>query len=153
MYGPFAFSGFAAVVMLYKIGDPRGLLLNRVIELSPFGADIFYGTLFLISAFAAGFSGYAIIRSFGEKLFLTLDSQAITGPRYYGLPGMISLRYSQIATLKRTAYDQHRGVIIEANDGRKIRIGTANFLDAGQWPEFIHQLERRMGHSDRFSRR
>lgn len=153
MYGSAAFFGFAAVVMLYKIGDPRGLLLNRVIELSPFGADIFFGILFLISAFAAGFSGFAIVRSFGEKLFLTLDAQTITGPRFYGLPGMISLRYSQIATLKQTAYDQHLGVVIQATDGRKIRIGTANFRDADQWPEFLHQLERRIGHSDRFSRR
>ena len=132
-----------AVVMLNEMLDPRGLILNRIIHFSPFSADIFFGVLLLACLGLAGFGALAFARSFGDRIWLSLDNHAVTGPSSFGSRTQVRMRFVDIRDARVQTYQKQQYMTLRAHDGRKIRIGTAHFRQSDEWPVFLKELQRR----------
>lgn len=134
----------ATLVLLAELFDPRALLINGIIELGPTGADIFFGVLIACSLAFAGIGLLGLVRSFGEKVWLSLDSRAIFGPRgWYLINDPIRIPYNEICSVRLQRINNQHIVTIKATDGRKIRVGSPHFRKEAEWREFLQELERR----------
>ena len=143
------FFGVCALVLFKKVMDPGGVLINRLIELGPFGADILYGTLFVASLGFVAIATYQIVLSFGKKVFISLDDHAIVGPRWYGNPGEVKVDFTSIRDIEFSQISNSEFIVIHTNDGRKIRVGNKNFRIASEWAQFLDEFRARVG--SRFS--
>jgi hypothetical protein len=140
-----AFFGMCSLVLYNKLIDPRGVIINRLIELGPFGADVFYGTLFIGSLSFVAIAVYQIILSFGKKVFISIDDYSIVGPRWYGNPGTVKVDFTSIRDIEISQISNSEFILIHANDGRKIRVGKKNFCIPSEWAQFLDVLRARVG--------
>ena len=131
-------------VLLVKLLDPRPMLLNGLIQFSAQGADIFYGILILASLAFAGAGIVGFVRSLGDKVWVTLDANAISGPSGMAASKSTRIAYNEIARCKMRQYRQHQWMDIKASDGRKIRVGSAVLRQEAEWPEFLAEFDRRL---------
>jgi hypothetical protein len=138
------FFGAAAMVSYLELLDPRPLLINHLIELSPGGADIFFGILMLASLGMVAMACVGLVRSFGEKVFITLDNQSITGPTRYNGTHLIRIDYRAIREVKHSRIHNQEFVVISAVDQRKIKVGQTHFRTATEWEQFLFELRQRM---------
>lgn len=137
--------GACALVLAAKLGDPRGLLINGLIELSPAGADVFFALVALGSLAMTVFAAIGLFRSFGEKVYVTSDDQAIAGPLSYNGTRLTRIGFGAIREVKvRRVRDQELLVVV-AVDERKIKVGKGNFRVASEWAAFMAELGKRLG--------
>ena len=141
----FLFFGAAGAVLAGKVADPRGLIINGLIELSPGGADIFYGVLVATAALMSGAALLLLIKSFGAKMHVSLDNHAVTGPKFYASAGTVRIDFKSISNVDLQRVQNSEFLKITARDGRKIRVGQSNFRVASEWNQFLGELQRRMG--------
>lgn len=139
------FSAGAALIVM-KLLDPRGVTINGVIELGPLGADILYGVLLLAILWLVGLGCIGLARSFGSKVLLTLDNQAITGPNSYLQSGTRRIAFGAVRSVDLMEVNGHQFVEIVGADGGKIKIGSANFRVSTEWPRFLAEINARMAH-------
>lgn len=133
-----------AMVFVKKLQDPRGLLINRVIELDPASADMFWGALIVASLGLAVAAAIGFVRSFGERVYVTIDSHAISGPTSeYGMR-TVRIEYRAIQYIKVTAMRDMETLAITAADGRKIKVGQWRFRISDQWGDFQHELRSKL---------
>lgn len=139
------FFGLGVVVFVIELRDPRGLLINHLIRLSPDQADIFFTVLILISAAITGAGLLGFFQSFGDKVFVTLDNHAISGPaRYAAVTRIVRVPLAAVREVKVTRIRDQESVVITAEDGRKIRVGRANFRVKAEWSVFLAELRNRL---------
>jgi hypothetical protein len=138
------FFGTAALMFYAKLRDPRGLLINHLIELGSDGADIFWGILILVSLAMSALSLVGLIRSFGEKVYLTVDVHAVTGPRNWNSKRVVRIDYGSIRGVSQQRMRDQEFVVITANDGRKIKVGQTHFRKSDDWSEFLEELFARI---------
>jgi hypothetical protein len=139
-----ALFGAAACLFYVKMCDPRGVLINNLIELGPLGADILWGVLVFASLAMVAFAGLGLARSFGEKVYITLDSHAIVGPRNWNSNRLVRIEYRSIGNLNHSRISNHEFLAIKANDGRKIKVGQTHFRISGEWAEFLQDLQKNL---------
>jgi len=139
-------AGLAGAMVCFKgLQDPRGLLINRVIELDPGSANVFWGALIVASLGFAVLAAVRFVQSFGERVFITLDSHAISGPTSdYGLR-TARIEYRSIQNVRVLAMRGQESVVISATDGRKIKVGQWRFRVSAQWMDFQRELCSRVG--------
>lgn len=138
------FFGTAALICFVKMRDPRGLLINHLIELGPVAADIFWAILIALIAVMVGLSFLGFVRSFGARVFLTLDENAISGPANWNGVRTVLIDYRAIRNLKHQKSGKYESVVIVGNGDRKIKVGMIHFRDESQWSSFIEALQNRI---------
>jgi hypothetical protein len=141
-----AFFSAGAALMVAKLLDPRGVNINGVIELGPLGADIFFVILLLATLWLVGLGCIGLARSFGSKVFVTLDNQAITGPNSYLQLGTKRIAFGAVRSVNLIDMNSHQFVEILAADGGKIKVGSGNFRVSAEWPRFLAEINARMAH-------
>ena len=140
-----ALFGVGAMVMFEKLLDPRGLLINGFIELGPTGADIFFIILIVLCLGMTAFACVGLVRSFGDKVFVTLDNQSITGPSSYNGTRTVRIAFNAVRDVNVTKMRDKEFLVIRSADGRLIKVGQANFRVATEWSQFISELNGRLG--------
>lgn len=138
------FFGAAGLLFYVKLRDPRGLLINHLIELDPQSADIFWAILMVASLAMAALAILGFVRSFGEKVFLSLDHHAISGPRNWNSNRLVRITYSTIIDAKFMRMRDQEMIVISSRDGRKIKVGQVHFRRSTEWPQFLALLDARM---------
>ncbi|MBY6217572.1 hypothetical protein [Qipengyuania aquimaris] len=138
------FFGAVAAYLAYEVNDPRGLILNGIIELGPFGADIFFGVLALSAAGWALIGGAGFITSLSGKSYLRLDANAVESTS-----GVISrtptrIQYALIKDIKLDEYQGKFSVEIVDRGGEKICAASQNFKSHDEFEEFLELLNERM---------
>jgi hypothetical protein len=143
LLGIFFFLG-CALTFIGKRSEHRGVIINHLITLDAAEASILYIALASVSLVMALLAGMGLFRSFGDKALLVLGSSAIVGPRTYNSNQMVEIRFDAVKTIERTRISNHESVVITSRDGKKVRVGSANFRESDQWPEFTSELKRRV---------
>ncbi|WP_298304708.1 hypothetical protein [uncultured Erythrobacter sp.] len=142
LFAAFACIG-AAIVMMALAVEGRGLILV-IVPLGPTGAQIFYLLMALVCLVGLAHTVRGFLRSFGARMWMTLDQHAITGPTQYGGTRMIRIAYNAIQDIDLSSYGENQFAVIKAHDGGKIKVGSANFREASKWPAFMQGLDRRL---------
>jgi hypothetical protein len=131
----------AAIVMIALAVEGRGLILV-VIPLSPFLAQIFYLLMALVCLVVLAQSVRGFFRSFGEKMWMTLDQHAITGPTQYSGTRTVRIAFNGVKNINLSNHGDDECLVITSHDGKKIKVGSANFRDPSKWPAFLEGLDR-----------
>ncbi len=139
-----AFFGAGALIFFDKLLDPRGIIINGLIELGPAGADIFYSVLILASAVFVAFGIVGLIKSFGEPTFIVLDSQSISGPTRYGGSSIARISFNAVRDVNVSSISNHEFLVVTGSDGRKIKVGQANFRNSSDWSHFLAELNAKL---------
>ena len=138
------FFGAVAAFMAYEMADPRGLILNGLIEFGPLGADIFFGVLALSAAAVAFTGGAAFITSLSGKSYLTLDANAIEGTTGIWSRTPVRIQYGLIKDVAMDEYEGKFSLKIVGRGGEKIVAASQNFNSVGEFEEFLDLLNERM---------
>ncbi len=140
-----AFFGAGALVFFGKMLDRRGVIINGLIELDTFGADILYSVLIGTCLTFIALATVALLKSFGAKIFVTVDSQSITGPIRYGGSSLVRISLTSVRDVNVSSVSNNEFLVVTDIDGRKIKVGQANFRISSEWPLFLSELRRRLG--------
>jgi hypothetical protein len=139
------FFGAGALVFAGQMLDTRGVIINGLIELGPLGADIFYAILIGICIVFIALATFALLKSFGDKTFVTIDSQSITGPIRYGGSSLVRISFTSVRDVNVSRVNNTEFLVITDIDGSKIKVGQANFRASSDWPLFLSELRLRLG--------
>jgi hypothetical protein len=144
MMSGIAFFGVGAVVFFDKLLDPGGVIINRVIELGPAGANLLFATLMAACLAFVVPACMGLLNSLGERIFVTLDNQSIAGPSRYGGSTIVRLDFRSIRDVDLSSSSNSEFLVITGSDGTKIRVGKPNFRNASEWAQFLSALDTRI---------
>lgn len=133
----------AALFSLALAVEGRGLILI-IIPLSPTAAQIFYVLMALVCLAGLVHCVRGFFRSFGDKMWMTLDHHAITAPTQYGGTKTARIVFDGIKNVDLSSYSGNHFLVITSLDGKKIKVGSANLRDSSKWPAFLEELDRRL---------
>lgn len=142
-----AFACLFAILMLLALAvEGRGLILF-VIPLGPMGAQIFYVLMAMVCAVGLVHTVRGFVRSFGEKMWMSLDQRAIIGPNRYGGTNTVRIAFSGIIKVDLSSHSDDQYLVITGRDGKKIKVSSANFREPNEWSAFIEALDLRLNAS------
>ena len=141
--------GAGALVLVEKVLDPRGVVINGMITLGPLGADLLFGLLALFAVAAAFAGGLELVSGLTSKTFLTLDGNAVEGRGSPLSRKSRRLSYASIVDVSLSRYKGNHFVKIMSDNGEKIRIGSENFRSKDDFAEFLDLLGDRIASARR----
>jgi hypothetical protein len=136
------FFGAGALACVGEMFEDRGLIIDHIITLDPFGAKFFFGVLVVLCLGFVTLAIVSLIRSLGEKVWITLGRDWIEGPRNYNSNQSVLIHYRRIERVKTMSVNGNKFLEIVSMDGAKIKVGEANFREIGEWPRFVGELNQ-----------
>ena len=138
------FAGFAVFLVQQALTNDEGLIIDRVIELSPSAATGFYWLLAAACVLLVGGALLGLVRAFGPPREMVLGAEGLTAPRNALRHEPVTVPYAAITDLRMTAVRQQRFVTIHHPGGR-LSIARGMFPAAADFDRFVAELDARVG--------
>jgi hypothetical protein len=113
------FGTCAALFGLFAVSNNSGLIINGVIELSPFGATIFYWCFFTGSVCLALLGFIGLFRSFTSKQRIAFTASSLIVPRSNWSTEEMTIPYRDITALTLSRVGGQRSLNIYFADKKK----------------------------------
>lgn len=139
------FFGACAAFLVSEIRDPRGVVINHIITLDPFGADIFFGALLLVALALVAVSAVNLFTALAGAIYMTIHDDYVEG---YSSPLSRSptrIRYSHIESVSLREYQDKLFLKIVGSQSGKIRAVSQNFNSKKEFEDFMGLLHERIG--------
>ena len=138
------FFGACTPVMLHLLLDPRGVIINGIIDLGPFGANVFFGVLLCVTLGLVALGAMGLIASFSGNRTITVDLNAFTAPASPISRKTTRMAFADIKNMSMTEAQGYEWVTIKDRKGQAVKIGGSDFQDENKFVEFLDLVAERM---------
>lgn len=141
--GPFVFIDKA-------LHSTQGVIVYRVIKLSPSQAPYFYWILVLLTLYFCIIGFMLFLASFKPNRFVTLDSTKITAPKSGISDQMVEIRYQDISSVEVQKINHQIFIRIESPDA-KISIPRSRLASKSDFDELSSVLYTNINNARTFN--
>lgn len=139
------FGACAAIVGNLAITNDRGLILNRIIELSPSSATIFYLVMCILAIGFVVIGCIGIIRSLSTPKKVVLGDTSISAPKSHLSKKIVTIPYDEIVDLIDQTVQKQVFLIVQGNQ-KKITIARSSMVSKEKFMEMRSALIERISH-------
>ena len=138
-----AFFGVSSVVLVNKaMNNERGLVLNKIVEMSSASASVFYWILAAVSIALSLLGIYSLLKSVAGKLEVVITENSITAPKSGISKKTVEVSYSDIRSMNVQTIQKTKILNIEHVDG-KLSIPNSMLPNKESFDHLITQLQSR----------
>jgi hypothetical protein len=139
------FAACAAVLAHEADTNDRGLIINRIIELSPSQATVFYWVLAGLSVLFVIGGLFMLVRSFAAPRRVSLTRDSLISPKAGFSKQVLTIPYASIRKLEVTKVQRQRFLMVYY-DKHKISIPQSLLPNQAAFDELYNKLSKNCGH-------
>jgi len=138
------FSACAFFIFQRAIGNDRGLIINKVINLSADTATIFYYVMAVLALALALFGFLGLYKGLTQSQDVEISDTAISAPKGGFNKSIVSVPFSEITNLERTKIAGEEFINIHHNAG-KLSILKQMCKNKDDFEKIINEVNSRVG--------